>query len=989
MKQPSLVLGKSIGSGPHGKVFHAHFKGQPCAAKQVVLAESSLLLTSLEGEVRRIERLRNRHIIQHFGSYRGDGNNNDNSNNNNNNSSTLTILVDYAEGGSLERALQTRGRLTSWKDKARIAQEIVRGLDFLHMMDILHQDLKSANVLLTKNMEVKLCDFGLSTMVQMTIDSFSMMAYGGGGGGGVEGSDDENDNDSDDGLSHEIKRTVRWMAPELLEDVPAFSTKSDIYALGMVMWEMAANKTPPFREWRDPFMVIDRVREGTREVLPDDTPHDYRHWLEQCWDQDPAERPEAREMVSRDDAKRLTRTASLSSRSSLGFNKFLGQQTHGDSSSGGGGGSGGGQEDEEQDADRAIQMTGLEGSDLRIILPNSARSSQSSFQSLTPISPTWTTFSSTSSIFSPRILSNRPLAHPQDTSAITTTATAPTTTAPTTTTATTTTTAATAMSSSSSLPLASTISTSETAQHPQQYKDVADCRQQAEQDNPHAQYTLATLMDSNPDIKPTTTSKKRSANDPTGSSSRDHHPTAFYWYKRAARLGHVEAMHKIGAIYLVGGRDDCPDQNYREAARWLRRAAKQGYAPAQNDLGVMFQRGILAPKGEAAATAAATAATAAAAAASTAGGTGGRGAKSSSTVSSSSSLSSSSLLSKSASTSSTSSSLLGTTTQQQQQPRTAQKEAFKWFLQAAVKGCATAQCNLAWYPLNGRQVEQSDKEAMVWLRKAAHQGDDAAMNYLGWMHLYGRGVAQNDPLAFNWFLKAAMLGSADGQCNLGWMHMHGRGTPVNYHEAVSWFRKAILQASLAPAYYNLAWLYLRGEGVSVPSAVSALKLFRKAAKQGHADAQYCVGWMYARGSSTVRRSAGGGGDEEEIDGADGPESREGHGEVAQDYEKAQVWLHMAAEQGCLQAQHCLGWLYHEGQRDRGGMTRKSSALAVKWFLRAAEQGYMPSQVYLAKMYKSGSGVTKDLNQARAWLKKAADQGSSYAIQKLEALESSA
>ncbi|KAG0232033.1 hypothetical protein BGW41_001976 [Actinomortierella wolfii] len=836
MKQPSLVLGKGIGFGPHGKVFSANYNGRACAAKQVLLSESSLLLTALEDEVRKIEQLRNRHLIQLFGAYRGDG--------------ALTVLMDYVEGGSLERAILTRGRLTNWKDKARIAQEIVRGLDYLHTQDILHRDLKSANVLLTKNMEVKLCDFGLATMVQMTIDSFSMKADRGGGGGGRGAL-------MDGGIGSGIKRTIRWMAPELLEDKPAFSTKSDMYALGMIMWEMAANKTPPFREIRDQYAVIERVREGTREVLPDDTPHDYRHWLEQCWDQDPAERPEAREMVTREDAPRLSRTASLSRMSSLGSTKFFGQTP------------------DEDDTDRAIEMTGLEGADLRIILPGSTRTSQSSFQSMPPVSPTWT--NSTSSIFSPRILSNRPSTQPLD---------APSSPEP----------------------------ASEPPQHPRQFKDMDECRQQAEQDNPYAQFTLAAHLESESDTD--------------GQQSRQsRQEEAFQWYQRAAKLGHLDAQHKVGAIYL-SGRPNVPP-NYREAARWLRKAAKRGHALAQNDLGVMFHRGILSPKDSSASAAPGVAGVASDTAASAAATKAAAGSASTPAVK-----------------------------PVQSASRTAQKEAFKWFLQAAVKGCAVAQCNLAWYPLHGRQVEQSDKEAVVWLRKAAQQGDDAAMNYLGWMYLYGRGVDKSDTLAFNWFLKAAMLGSADGQCNLGWMHMNGRGTPQNFSEAVVWLRKAIVGGGLAPAYYNLGWLYLRGEGVGQPSSSNALKLFRKAAKLGHADAQYCVGWMYARGDGVAEPN----------------------------YDKAAVWLHKAADQDCLQAQHCLGWMYREGQVD-ATTSRKNDEMAVKWFRKAAEQGYLPSQICLAKMYKSGIGVPKDLNQARAWLKMAADQGSSYAIQKLEAIES--
>ncbi|KAG0252693.1 Dual specificity testis-specific protein kinase 2 [Actinomortierella ambigua] len=87
----------------------------------------------------------------------------------------LVLIMEYAEGGSLKSAINRR-RL-DWPARVRIAQEITRGLAYLHQEDILHRDLTSSNVLLTWSMEVKLVDFGLANMKLMANSMDSLTIY--------------------------------------------------------------------------------------------------------------------------------------------------------------------------------------------------------------------------------------------------------------------------------------------------------------------------------------------------------------------------------------------------------------------------------------------------------------------------------------------------------------------------------------------------------------------------------------------------------------------------------------------------------------------------------------------------------------------------------------------------------------------------------------------------------------------------------------------
>ncbi|KAF9977245.1 hypothetical protein BGZ73_006608 [Actinomortierella ambigua] len=255
-KQGSLIVGKIIGVGGYGNVYQARWEDREVAIKQFNVTHAEAITEeAIQREIQLLASLRDKHIIQFYGTTQHEG--------------RLVLVTEYAKGGNLQRAIQQR-RL-DWPNKARIADEIARGLAYIHHKGVLHRDLKSQNVLLTLHMEVKLCDFGFATV---KVRSASMTGS--------------------------LKGTHRWMAPELFVARPKYSTKSDMYALGMVMWEMAANCTKPFEDQLDNFTVMAIVMQGEREELPADTPPEYRMWVERCWSHDPNNRPEAKEVILSD-----------------------------------------------------------------------------------------------------------------------------------------------------------------------------------------------------------------------------------------------------------------------------------------------------------------------------------------------------------------------------------------------------------------------------------------------------------------------------------------------------------------------------------------------------------------------------------------------------------------------------------------------------------------------------------------------------------------
>jgi serine/threonine-protein kinase len=120
------------------------------------------------------------------------------------------LTMEYVDGEDLSSSLRRFGRMPP--DKAvQIARQLCAGVAAAHEKGVLHRDLKPANVMLDGNGDVRITDFGIATAA------------------------------ADAGA--DIAGTPLYMAPELLAGKPA-SIKSDIYALGLILFEVFTGKRP-------------------------------------------------------------------------------------------------------------------------------------------------------------------------------------------------------------------------------------------------------------------------------------------------------------------------------------------------------------------------------------------------------------------------------------------------------------------------------------------------------------------------------------------------------------------------------------------------------------------------------------------------------------------------------------------------------------------------------------------------------------------------
>ncbi len=142
----------------------------------------------------------------------------------------------------------------------------IRGIEYLHDSDVIHADMKSLNILLCTDggsFKAKISDFGLSRIIA---------------GDGCESTN-----------TNHI--SLRWAAPEMLQDRPKIRRAIDIYAFGVVMWELLTLKKPYADLNLGP--LIQKVISGERETIPPETAPQIASIITQCWSQYPEDRPRA------------------------------------------------------------------------------------------------------------------------------------------------------------------------------------------------------------------------------------------------------------------------------------------------------------------------------------------------------------------------------------------------------------------------------------------------------------------------------------------------------------------------------------------------------------------------------------------------------------------------------------------------------------------------------------------------------------------------
>ncbi|XP_072576981.1 serine/threonine-protein kinase Nek4 isoform X9 [Vulpes vulpes] len=252
-----------VGRGSYGEVTLVRHRrdGRQYVIKKLNLRNaSSRERRAAEQEAQLLSQLKHPNIVTYKESWEGgDG--------------LLYIVMGFCEGGDLYRKLKERkGQLLPESQVVEWFVQIAMALQYLHEKHILHRDLKTQNVFLTRTNIIKVGDLGIARVL-------------------------ENNGD----MANTLIGTPYYMSPELFSNKP-YNYKSDVWALGCCVYEMATLKHA-FNA-KDMNSLVYRIIEGKLPPMPKDYSPELAELIRTMLSKRPEERPSVRSILRQPYIKR-------------------------------------------------------------------------------------------------------------------------------------------------------------------------------------------------------------------------------------------------------------------------------------------------------------------------------------------------------------------------------------------------------------------------------------------------------------------------------------------------------------------------------------------------------------------------------------------------------------------------------------------------------------------------------------------------------------
>jgi len=255
-----------ISSGTFARVYKGMYNGKVVAIKMLKGKLDEKMIREFRKEFKIFKAVRHENILECYGVCLEHN--------------KLSYVMEFCARGTLLHVMSDPNVTFTWENVADLFAQAVNGINFLHTgaeNEIIHRDLKSQNLLVTRDYCVKVGDFGLSRF--NTVSNGTTLGN--------------------------LCGTMSHCAPEVFTG-DKFTTKSDIYSLGMVLWEMCERTatgvySAPFKEF--PFIMIDiqiiiqASQKHLRPTIHKDVPEAFAEMIKKCWDPDPAVRPEAAQLL--------------------------------------------------------------------------------------------------------------------------------------------------------------------------------------------------------------------------------------------------------------------------------------------------------------------------------------------------------------------------------------------------------------------------------------------------------------------------------------------------------------------------------------------------------------------------------------------------------------------------------------------------------------------------------------------------------------------
>ncbi|KAI3745247.1 hypothetical protein L1987_58356 [Smallanthus sonchifolius] len=247
-----LTLDHKVASGSFGDLYKGAYRSQEVAIKML---KAEHITTNMQQEFAQevyiMRKIRHKNVVQFIGACTEPSN--------------LCIVTEFMSGGSLYDYLHKQKGTFKLPVLLKVAIDISRGMNYLHQNNIIHRDLKAANLLMDENDVVKVADFGVARVKAQT------------------------------GVMTAETGTYRWMAPEVIEH-KSYDLKVDVFSFGIVLWELLTGKLP--YEYLTPVQAaIGVVQKGLRPTIPKNTQPKLAKLLVRCWQKDSSLRPNFSEII--------------------------------------------------------------------------------------------------------------------------------------------------------------------------------------------------------------------------------------------------------------------------------------------------------------------------------------------------------------------------------------------------------------------------------------------------------------------------------------------------------------------------------------------------------------------------------------------------------------------------------------------------------------------------------------------------------------------
>ncbi|KAI9736795.1 MAG: Protein kinase C signaling pathway involved MAPKK protein [Cirrosporium novae-zelandiae] len=263
-EQKKIVELGSLGEGAGGAVTRCMLKGGKTifALKVITTDPNPDVKKQIVRELNFNKECCSDYICQYYGAFMDDS------------TGTISIAMEFCEGGSLDsvyKEVKKLGGRTGEKVLGKVAEGVLHGLTYLHGRKIIHRDIKPSNILLCRNGQVKLCDFGVS------------------GEFGTKGD------------ANTFIGTSYYMAPERITG-QSYTITSDVWSLGVTLLEVAQHRFPfpaDGTEMQPRAGLIDLLTYIVRQPIPklkDELENrikwseNFKYFIECCLEKEPSRR---------------------------------------------------------------------------------------------------------------------------------------------------------------------------------------------------------------------------------------------------------------------------------------------------------------------------------------------------------------------------------------------------------------------------------------------------------------------------------------------------------------------------------------------------------------------------------------------------------------------------------------------------------------------------------------------------------------------------